>query len=525
MSSLISYSLNQSEDGSQFSAVFDDGMVKTVSDTHPNFKKILQVVGSQEDGWENVAGDLMSIVATLKRKFQDLTPRVSTDGTSIFFDGDEIDSSLSRYILKLMHEASDPELTQTESDVTWEALVKFLELLYANPYAQSRESLYAFIQRYGLTIRKDGYFIAYKGVKSDFGSINQGYGIVDGLEFNGSLANKPGSTLRFPRAKVEADTSIGCATGLHAGTLAYASSWSVAAGKVVAVAINPMHVVSVPDCSSFQKIRVCEYEVLLEIDVPKESRATQSPSDSEVFWKSDDTEAYVSDGGKVSVGDVINFDYVSQTNRKSSVTGFKINDIYYGTATGVRSDGETRSYIVQNMSNVLSAQETPEDQDFLSSLREALRSNAETPKAEQPAPPTESETPEDFDFLDAFNRASEFGKSLADNIAGLLEGCFSSESLDDETEPIEVNVGSVLNFTYTAFGQTKVVTGVTVTGVSEDGALLKVVNSDGAHRSYRIAYLTNVEIANADEANSTADNLTDIGKQLFDFLKSQLDEK
>lgn len=296
--SVATFSLTEGDNGSQVSIIFSDGTSENISDQHQNFDSIVSALINKPEGYAAVVYDLANIPKTIGRKFRTLSDRVTTDGSEVYFDGDPIDGSLAQYILKLLREDAQKAASffdggatveeATEGGTTWEALIKFLESLYANPNEQSRNSLYEFITRYGLTIRKDGSFIAYKGLNGDFGSINRGYGIVDGVEVNGVLMNLPGSVLRFPRRDVDSNTSVGCSQGLHAGTHTYATQWA-RGGKLVAVAIKPVNVVSVPDDCTFQKLRVCEYEVLNEVDPLEEALAT-SGWDSASFWDDDEDE-------------------------------------------------------------------------------------------------------------------------------------------------------------------------------------------------------------------------------------------
>ena len=297
---VATFSLTEGDNGSQVSIIFSDGSSETISDKHQNFDSIVAALISKPEGYGQVVFDLANIPKTIGRKFRNLSNRVTTDGSEIYFDGDAIDDSLSQFILKLLREDAHKAAaffeggssvdSENEDATTWEALVKFLELLYSNPNDQSRNSLYEWISRYGLTIRKDGHFIAYKGVNSDFGSRHSGYGIVDGVEVNGVLFNKPGSVLRFPRKDVNSNTGVGCAQGLHAGTHSYATDWA-RDGKLVSVAINPMNVVSVPDDCTYQKLRVCEYEVLSEVDPLEEALATSGWNSSSSFWNSDEDDS------------------------------------------------------------------------------------------------------------------------------------------------------------------------------------------------------------------------------------------
>lgn len=342
--SVVTYTLTEGDNGSQVSILFrEDGVTspKTITDQHPNFEAVVDALRSKREGYAALVQELVSISDSVSRKFRSLSSRVTTDGANIFFDGDPVHEVIEREILKRLREdtqkavaffkgtATDADAEDTE--VGWEALVKFLELLYANPNPQSRESFYEFITRYGLTIRKDGFVIAYKGLQDDFGSINKGYGIVDGVEVNGTLYNKPGSVIRFPRKDVDSNTAVGCSRGLHAGTHAYATQWA-RGGKLVAVAINPMNVVSVPDDCTFQKLRVCEYEVLNEVDPLEEAIAT-SGADSASYWASSWDDSYHGNGDydsaieDLAVGDVISFDYISIDGNAQSVEDATVEEV------------------------------------------------------------------------------------------------------------------------------------------------------------------------------------------------------
>jgi len=368
--SVATYSLTEGDNGAQVSVVFSDGTTETITDKHANFSAIVQALVNKPAGYGATVYDLANIAKTVGRKFKNLSSRVTTDGSELFFDGDPIDNSLAQFILKLLREdaqnsaaffeGKSEDAGEDASQVTWEALVKFLELLYANPNKASQESLYEFISRYGLTIRKDGYFIAYKGLQSDFGSINKGYGIVDGVEVNGTLFNKPGSVLRFPRKDVDSNTAVGCSQGLHAGTHAYATEWA-RGGKLVAVAINPTNVVSVPDHCTFQKLRVCEYEIINEVD-PLETAVATSGWESSSYWSTptewkDDYSSV--DGvaqdfiGTLSEGDTVDFDYLSLDGNTQSVEEARIEELEFDQFKAfVPAKNGYRSFKHKGVSNI-----------------------------------------------------------------------------------------------------------------------------------------------------------------------------
>lgn len=361
---IATYSITSGDSGEQASIFFTDGSTETVNDRHPNFAEIIGALVSKPEGYEQSVYDLANISATVARKFQDLSDRVTTDGTDIFFDGDPIHNALSQEIIKRLREdaqraanffSGKGDADSIRSEKSWQALVKFLENLQQNPNENSRESLYRFIIKHGLTIDKDGYLIAYKGLEADFGSVNKGYGIVDGEEVNGTLYNKPGSVIRFPRKDVDSNSAVGCSQGLHAGTHAYASGWN--RGKLVAVRINPRDVVSVPDDSSFSKLRTCQYEVLHEVDPLEDAVATtgdtsatywdwdeddyddssewEDPEDSyegyEDHYGSEEDEAEASyDSSDFSVDEVVSFGYTSLTGDYQEVVDARVEEIYPG---------------------------------------------------------------------------------------------------------------------------------------------------------------------------------------------------
>lgn len=295
--------------GPSISIIFDSGLMATVGKEHASLAEITQKLAVDAPDAEIIA--LLNPVKTITKRLQRLSTRVTTDGENLFFDGDAVNDSIADYILKLIRLESE----NVEAP-SWKPLVNFLEKLAQNPQKESTSSLYTFIQHYGLTILPNGDFVAYKGILSDYGSVHAGPGIVDNVNFNGHLPNKPGSILELKRSDISTDTNVGCAVGLHAGTAKYAAGWGP---LVVAVAINPRDVVSVPDCSAYQKIRVCRYEVLTEIARPTKVAGTVGETSAPVY-----TEAVVAGVNDdfvkklekaVKKGHTLEVEYLSRNNR------------------------------------------------------------------------------------------------------------------------------------------------------------------------------------------------------------------
>ena len=256
---------------------------------HPNYGRVVDELDTKEEGYEDRVKDLILLANSVARRFQRLSERVTTDGSSVFFDGDPIHDVVAQHILRLMEAENNAADTTDVSDIkaTWPALVNFIEKLHQNKNENSREALYSFLTRYGLTIRANGDFIAYKGVDNNLKSIHSGYGIVNGVETNGQLENTPGTIIEIPRAHVDDDPNTHCSVGLHAGAMSYAGGFG---SRVLAVAISPRDVVSVPNDYDCQKLRTCRYEVLVEVS-RDDVRATVGET-SDWYWREDEEDPY-----------------------------------------------------------------------------------------------------------------------------------------------------------------------------------------------------------------------------------------
>lgn len=264
------WSRTEAHGRTSITVIFSNGDVVTVGNENPNLPAITLKLATPGTP-ENEIRELINPAAAIAQRFRNLSDRITTDGNNIFLDGDVIHDSLADYILRLVRLEA-----QGNTEVSYAPFVNFLEKLAQNPSEKSRKSLYNFITHHGLTILPNGDFLAYKGVQQDFGSISKGPGIVNGVKLNGSLPNKPGNTLWVERSYVDDNDARGCSAGLHAGTPEYASNWSGSVGRVVAVAINPRDVVSVPNDLTFQKIRTARYTVLHEAPRVERSYSRES---------------------------------------------------------------------------------------------------------------------------------------------------------------------------------------------------------------------------------------------------------
>jgi hypothetical protein len=246
-------------------AVFDNGDVYTAPHTHHNFDEIVRRLTSGET--EGVL-DLFDPEKTITTKFERLSDQVLVRNGRVYFDGDEVDSSLTDQILRFLEEGSD-----------FTPLVAFFENVSANPEPHSREQLYDWLRNHEISITDEGTILAYKGVHSTeeegkYRSGFQGKAIVDGEEVEGYIPNFVGAVVEMPRSQVVHDPSTACSRGLHVGTYNYAQSY--ARGAMLAVEVNPRDVVSVPTDGHGAKVRVCRYKVREVIEQPYSSAYVSS---------------------------------------------------------------------------------------------------------------------------------------------------------------------------------------------------------------------------------------------------------
>ena len=174
--------------------------------------------------------------------------RVSVSHGVVYFDGEEVNNTLTDKLLGLLDEGFDA--------APW---IKFLENLMMNPSFRSRECLFEFLERFNAPLTPEGKFIAFKRVGPDFKDLH-----------TRTIDNSIGVTVRMDRHMVDDDPQHTCSSGLHVCADEYLQGYANhSEARTLVVEVNPAHVVAVPYDYNFAKMRVCEYTVLNEIE-PKD---------------------------------------------------------------------------------------------------------------------------------------------------------------------------------------------------------------------------------------------------------------
>jgi len=248
----VQYTLVKNDEGTSFISVYVPGRPALVADSsHPQWDEILK---KAKAGDAKVA-DLFDAAKAAADRFEHITERVATRNGRLYFDGDEMNTSLSTQVVRFLKEGVED----------WKPLVAFFERVQDNPEPHSREALYNWLEQEDLTITTDGMIVGYKSVhstgKDTFRSVFAGPGVVNGVAFDGrnGVPQAVGDVVEMPRGQVRHNPNAACSVGLHVGTHNYANGFT--GNTILEVIVNPRDVVSVPSDSRAGKMRVCRYRV------------------------------------------------------------------------------------------------------------------------------------------------------------------------------------------------------------------------------------------------------------------------
>lgn len=276
----LQYSIVSVGDESNITVFANEG-VHVAHSSHPNYTTIVgEVLGNETPSVDFVLS-LFDTSKTVAKRFENLSERVTVANGRVYFDGDEVNNSLTKQIVAFLNEGIRD----------WQPLVLFMENVAQNPNEHSREQLYRWLSQHDFPIDVNGHIVAYKGVTrpDEDGiaySIHSGQATVDGEVKTGRIPNEIGSTVEMPRLDVHHDPSVGCSTGLHAGTWNYANGFGQ--GTTLTVSINPRDVVSVPTDCNDQKVRVCRYVVEDVVESPYTSAYTGSDDEYDDGYDDDE---------------------------------------------------------------------------------------------------------------------------------------------------------------------------------------------------------------------------------------------
>lgn len=220
-----------------------------IGKTHPNFYKIKKAL-LQKNFLE--VEEMLDVKNGYKEFSNGL---IAVDGDNLIYDGVIIHNVLTQRIVEMIHNGDEAT-----------PMLNFLVNLMDNPSEGSIDQLYTFLEHENLPITEDGCFLAYKAINRDYTD-----------KYTGTISNKVGDKVKMPYEEVTADPTKHCSSGLHCGSIDYVRCYGNfktdengehTGDRLVTVKVNPNAVVSVPEDSDRQKVRVYRYVVHEEIENP-----------------------------------------------------------------------------------------------------------------------------------------------------------------------------------------------------------------------------------------------------------------
>jgi hypothetical protein len=243
--------------------------VYTVSNGQAHWESVLDAIRNND---AKKLHDVLSVANTIVTFTEG---NVTVKDNQVFYRGVPLDNYVVEKVLEF-----------SKNKLPLQPILRFINNLMKNPSRRAVQELYKFLEHKNMPITPDGNFLAYKGIQSDYYSKTAGTIIViKGSVQAGKIFNGIGEEIEVERNGVCDDKNLGCSSGLHAGSVQYATEFG-SGGRVVIVEINPADVVSVPDDCNCQKLRACRYKVVGEYEVPLDHNYNKSYSNED--WISED---------------------------------------------------------------------------------------------------------------------------------------------------------------------------------------------------------------------------------------------
>lgn len=232
--------------------------------SHGNFSLLVEAI--REERWDDLEGlfDIKTAFKSWSEGLYEITEEAVT------YQGERLPPALERRVIAFWSEGED-----------FKPLLAFYSRLQANPSRRSVQELFNFLEHKNIPIDDEGYFYAYKAIRSDWKDI-----------FSGTVDNSIGAKPSMARNRVDDNCNNHCSHGYHVGSLQYVQWYGRSGGRYVICRVDPADVVSVPLDHQCQKVRVTTYEVVSEFTgaLPETRWSPTDEDREEEEWPLEDVE-------------------------------------------------------------------------------------------------------------------------------------------------------------------------------------------------------------------------------------------
>jgi hypothetical protein len=214
------------------------GKVFSITSDQPNFGATVKALRNGDAAEAQRLLDIPSFVSFRTRN------QVAIKNGKVFYKDREVHNYVATKILEMSKQGFDCKY-----------LMNFLENLYKNPLESAIAELFIFLENSSLPITKDGHFLAYKRVASNYFDI-----------YSGKFDHSIGQVVEEDRKQLCTDRQQTCARGLHFCSLSYLPHYRQDNGHIMIVKINPKDVIAIPYDYDNAKGRTCKYTVVSEYE-------------------------------------------------------------------------------------------------------------------------------------------------------------------------------------------------------------------------------------------------------------------
>ena len=207
----------------------------------PRYDDVCEAIQTQNEAW-------LDTLLSIKQRANTLTRDLALEGIEevdgeYTYKGNPIAMDLTDYL----HAALDSN--------EYMPIVRFIQRLFKNPSHDTRQRLFAFMEKNKMPLASNGCFLAFKGVAESYYD-----------KHTGTVYNGPGVTVpRMSWDEVDTNPANTCSRGYHACSKDYLSVWVSSGDRVVSVSIDPADVAAIPDDYDGAKLRCRQYTVIADI--------------------------------------------------------------------------------------------------------------------------------------------------------------------------------------------------------------------------------------------------------------------